>query len=285
VRAILRQLDSKRLQQLIQGDGSKPGIRGGWLGAYQLQYLKGRELDARFREWLGAIQKVGLDLWVLFGEALDRALKERGVKPGARLVMLPAGSLGLLSLGLAQEPDSGRRLGDAYEIVFAPSLEALAAVSHQVARPPDPSLVAAINPTGDLPFAEVEGAVIAADFVRMSHSLIRLDRSTARLHVVLAALKGRTYWHFASHGKFDWNDVRASGLLMRDETLSISRLLTTEGGLGRPRLVVLSACETGLYDIDRNPEEFVGLPATFLRIGAAGVVSSLWPVDDLATRC
>jgi CHAT domain-containing protein len=47
--------------------------------------------------------------------------------------------------------------------------------------------------------------------------------------------------------------------------------------------VALSACETGLYDIRSNPEEFVGLPATFLQLGAAGVVATLWQVDDLAT--
>src|SRR5262249_26813611 len=49
------------------------------------------------------------------------------------------------------------------------------------------------------------------------------------------------------------------------------------------RLVTLSACETGLYDIDRNPDEFIGLPGTFIALGAAGVLSTLWPVDDRAT--
>ena len=46
---------------------------------------------------------------------------------------------------------------------------------------------------------------------------------------------------------------------------------------------MLSACETGLYDTKRNPEEFVGLPATFMQLGAAGVLGTLWQVDDLAT--
>src|SRR5262249_5100010 len=54
-------------------------------------------------------------------------------------------------------------------------------------------------------------------------------------------------------------------------------------GLGRPRLVVLSACETGLYDIDSNPDEFIGLPGTFTALGAAGVLGTLWPVNDTAT--
>jgi CHAT domain-containing protein len=44
-------------------------------------------------------------------------------------------------------------------------------------------------------------------------------------------------------------------------------------------LVVLSACETGLYDINRSPDEFIGLPGTFMALGAAGVVGTLWPVD------
>jgi CHAT domain-containing protein len=50
-----------------------------------------------------------------------------------------------------------------------------------------------------------------------------------------------------------------------------------------PRLVVLSACETGLYDTSNNPDDFVGLPATFMQLGAAGVIATLWQVDDLAT--
>ncbi|NJO32384.1 MAG: CHAT domain-containing protein [Rhodospirillales bacterium] len=66
------------------------------------------------------------------------------------------------------------------------------------------------------------------------------------------------------------------------ERLSVGRLLEVEG-LGRPRLVVLSACETGLYDLSNNPDEFTGLPGTFAALGAAGVVGTLWPVSDVAT--
>ena len=64
--------------------------------------------------------------------------------------------------------------------------------------------------------------------------------------------------------------------------LTVGQLLETDG-LGRPRLVVLSACETGLYDIRSSPDEFVGLPGTFIALGAAGVLGTLWPVSDAAT--
>ena len=282
--ADLPELDSDRLDKLMRGDGSTVGARGGWLGAYQIQYLHGQQLEERFGEWIGAIDKIAPELWRLLGEAVDHGLRERGIKPGARVVLLPAASLGLLPLGLAQDLPSRPPLGDIYEIVYAPSLAALSSSRQQLAELSGPSMAAAINPTGDLVFTDIEGAVVVQHFARMSRSLISFDKSNAEPEVVVAALKGRSYWHFASHGNFDWNDVRASGLLMRHkEVLSIGRLLDAEGSLGHPRLVVLSACETGLYDISRNPEEFLGLPATFLQIGAAGVVSSLWPVDDLAT--
>ena len=64
--------------------------------------------------------------------------------------------------------------------------------------------------------------------------------------------------------------------------LTVGRLQQTDS-LGRPRLVVLSACETGLYDISRNADEFIGLPGAFVGLGAAGVLGTLWPVADDAT--
>jgi CHAT domain-containing protein len=252
------------------------------------EYLTSPESDARMPEWLGAIDDLGAGLWGLFGQALDRSLKEHGVKEGARLVWLPTDALGLLPASLAQDKASGRRLGETYEIVYAPSLEALAAAARRLANPPAPSLAAAINPTGEiadlaLPFTEIEGDLVAAAHFA-AKARIKLDKSTATPDLVLAALKDKSYWHISSHGRFDWEDVRQSGLVMRGQAmLTLGRLLETEGSLGHPRLVALSACETGLYDINRNANEFIGLPATLMQIGATGVLSSLWPVDDLAT--
>jgi CHAT domain-containing protein len=263
-------LDTWRLERLMRGDSKT----GGWLGAYRAQDQE--------HQWLAAIDGLGGELWELLGEPMDRGLKERGLKPGARVAILPTASLGLLPLGIAQDPASGRRLGETWEIVQVPSFEALAAAATQAAKPLAPSLVGAINPTGNLAFAELEGALVAARFVRRPRLL--LGPSNARADVVVAALKGASHWHFASHGAFDWNDVRRSGLIMRDgETLTVGQLIETQGSLGRPRLVVLSACETGLYDIGRDTDEFIGLPTTFLQVGATGVVGSLWQVDDLAT--
>ena len=49
------------------------------------------------------------------------------------------------------------------------------------------------------------------------------------------------------------------------------------------REVILSACETGLAQVHRRPDEFLGFPAAFLEHGARTVVATQWPVDDWAT--
>ncbi len=239
-------------------------------------------LDQGWPLWMAAIDGLGPDLWRLLGARLDAALKRAGVRAGARLVWLPTGALGILPLGLAQNPVGKRRLLDSYEIVYAPSLDALASAQVRIAKAEPATLAVVVNPTGDLPAAQQEGRLVASRFPAKARAV--LEGSAATPEAVLDALKGRSYWHFASHGTFSWRDARQSALLMHGlQRLSVGRLLDEAGGLGRPRLVVLSACETGLYDISRNPDEFIGLPGTFTALGAAGVLGTLWPVNDMAT--
>jgi CHAT domain-containing protein/tetratricopeptide (TPR) repeat protein len=261
--------------------GTEPGKLAGWIGTYFINYLDGEERSRRWPEWTAAIDGLGPQLWRLLAGRLRSALREGGMKPGTRVYWLPSGWLGILPLGLAQDPASKRRFIDDYEIVYAPSLEALAA-AHEAAGKSGPATLAAIvNPTGDLPGTEKEGEIVASHFPGSAR--VVLQGAAATPDAVLGALKGKTYWHFASHGAFSWEDARGSALIMHNlAPLTVGQLLETDG-LGRPRLVVLSACETGLYDIRSSPDEFVGLPGTFIALGAAGVLGTLWPVSDAAT--
>ena len=290
----LPQLTSAHVEEVMRGPAAADR-QGGWLGAFAIQSLPDPdERSRRFGEWLGAIESIGPDLWQLIGGPLHKALAAQGIKPGARLLWMPPGALGLLPMGLAKDGAAGHPLGEIYEMINVPSLEALASAGRQVATTARKSLAAVINPTGDLPFTETEGALVAGHFPASDRA--SLDKSQATPEAVLQTLRGRSYWHFSSHGTFCWSDARQSGLIMagaaatrhcgldiRGAPLTVGRLLEGESALGRPRLVVLSACETGIYDIDRNPDEFVGLPATFMQLGAAGVLGTLWQVDDMAT--
>lgn len=270
----------EKLFVLLRGPRNDPNLTG-WLGAYFINQLPSAEFEDRKPDWMAAIQGIGPELWRLFGARLDAELKAAGIARGARLIFLPPGELGILPLGLAQDPASKRHLMDDYVIVHAPSLDALVAARSRAGETAPASLAVVINPTGDLPGTEREGKLVASYFPKNARTVLEGDKATPS--AVLKALKGKTHWHFASHGTFSWEDARQSALIMHEmERLSVGRLLDAEG-LGRPRLVVLSACETGLYDLSSNPDEFIGLPGTFTALGAAGVVGTLWPVSDAAT--
>jgi CHAT domain-containing protein/tetratricopeptide (TPR) repeat protein len=277
-------LTAGSLNRFLRGD--KDAGSDGWFAAYNIQYLPMAEQRVRIREWRDAIENVGSVMWTLIAERLDIELRRLGMVPGARLFWLPTGSLGLLPLGLARNPANGRYLTDIYEISYATNLEALRSASDLLVSSPKPSLIVVSNPTGDipklnLPFAEIEGSLVKAHF--LDKPVAQLDKTDATPAAVLAAIKDKSYWHFSSHGFFNWDDARQAGLRMKDEVpLTVGNLLDAEGS-SKPRLVVLSACETGLYDTKRRPEEFLGLPTAFMQLGAAGVLSALWQVDDLAT--
>jgi CHAT domain-containing protein len=49
-----------------------------------------------------------------------------------------------------------------------------------------------------------------------------------------------------------------------------------------PALVVLSACESGVFDIELADERR-SLGTAFLEMGSTNVISTLWPVDDRAS--
>ena len=47
--------------------------------------------------------------------------------------------------------------------------------------------------------------------------------------------------------------------------------------------MALSACETGLSELNSLSDEFVGLSSGFLYAGCNSVIGTLWTVDDLST--
>jgi len=110
-----------------------------------------------------------------------------------------------------------------------------------------------------------------------------LGTKEARREAVIASLAKSSHWHFATHGTFSWTNTAQSALLLADGDRLTVRDLLDCSDLGHPRLVILSGCETGVFDFQRTPDEFIGLPATFLQAGAAGVIGTLWPVDDTST--
>ena len=271
----LRDLSHTALLQFVVGD-DQAGKPGGWLAAYGGMTQPGG--DVRFFD---AVTSLSPSLWTLIGSSIVEALRDARVPTDSSIVWLPNGALGLLPLGLASESPATASLIDRYTVVNTPSLAALESARRRLqSNSPTPSLTAVANPTGDLTFADLEGTAVASYFA----GVFRLLHATDAQHdTVIASLKSAAYWHFATHGAFSWGKPRESALLLAgQQRLTVGDLLD-QPGLGHPRLVLLSACETGLYDFQHAPDEFIGLPSAFLQVGATGVIGTLWPVNDAST--
>jgi CHAT domain-containing protein len=135
------------------------------------------------------------------------------------------------------------------------------------------------KPLRNLPNARAEAESIAALFGTSA----LLDNAVS-VEAVRTSTLGKAYIHLSCHGGFNWSgSVFASSLYLgNNEALPLARIMA-QFDLAGARLVVLSACETGIVDFNNVPDEFVGLPTGFMQAGASAVVSSLWTVDDRST--
>jgi CHAT domain-containing protein len=272
-------LTEARLRETIYGPADDPRL-GGYLGAYAAWRANSRNTAAR-AAWHAALDVTTGWLWHELMAPVVTELRAQGV---TRAVLIPAGLLGLLPLHAAWTEDSttstGRRYAlDELTLAYAPNASALAVAHDTAASVPPSALLAVDNPDGSLVFSAQE--VDAALSYFPAERRFPLHGAAATREAVLDQLPGSPVCHFSTHGWAGWSEPLAGGLLMAgDEALTLADLLDLR--LPATRLAVLSACETGIPGTNL-PDEVIGLPAGLLQAGAAGVVGSLWSVNDLST--
>ena len=177
-------------------------------------------------------------------------------------------------------------------VSYAPSCQLLQQVQ-QRQRPDFQNLFAIQNPTEDLDFTDLEVEAILSYFP--SHQVLPKKQATkAALSQAATQLKQANYLHFSCHGSFNFNSPQNSCLLLAESVdenknldlnkcLTLGNLFERTFDFSQTRLVVLSACETGLVDLKNTSDEYISLPSGFLYAGSSSVVSSLWTVSDLST--
>jgi CHAT domain-containing protein len=141
-------------------------------------------------------------------------------------------------------------------------------------------LFAIQNPTKDLLYTDLEVNILSTFFTESQ--IIAKDNATK--NAVLPHLKSSDNHchHFSCHGGFNPDNPLESALLLANkELLTLGEIF--ELRLNQCRLVTLSACETGLIDLNSISDEYIGLPSGFLFAGSPSVVSSLWTVSDVST--
>ena len=223
-------------------------------------------------------------LWDSLMEPIHKRLQTLNLSSNTPILLIPQGGLGLLPLHAAWRLVDGqpRYFCDDYTVTYTPSAYALH-VSRQRATHPERqsrSLFAAINPTCDLKHALLEGEAIAQEFTSSNQTI--LYGGNANTNTFPSSTKGHAYIHYAGHSSYNWRDPLQSGLQLADKAYTLSDVLNGLD-LSACRLVTLSACETGITESQKAPDEYVGLSAGFLQAGAPAVISTLWAVNDLST--
>jgi CHAT domain-containing protein/tetratricopeptide (TPR) repeat protein len=95
---------------------------------------------------------------------------------------------------------------------------------------------------------------------------------------VLSALDGAWLAHIAAHGTFRADSPMFSSLRMRDGPLTVYDFEQLDRA---PYRLVLSSCDSGLQ-APAGADELLGLVASLLPLGTAGIVASVVPVNDQA---
>jgi len=217
-----------------------------------------------------------------------RALYRRLLEParqeirGTRVVIVPHGVLHYLPFG-ALRSANGRWLVQDLAVSTLPSASVLRYLADKGTGASSQALVVGNPDLGAelaLPWAEREARMVGQ---REPGSTV-LVRGEATEAQVKKLLGGAGVVHLATHGELSEDDPLSSAMLLVPGAGEDGRLEVREVfGLDlHARLVVLSACETGLGKLSRG-DELVGLQRAFLYAGTPAVVTTLWKVDDRAT--
>jgi CHAT domain-containing protein/tetratricopeptide (TPR) repeat protein len=206
-----------------------------------------------------------------------------------RLFLIPIGILSLLPIHAAGYPKSQQKVYFCEEFIVTYVPNALALMTAQRERQkrqhPQANLFGLANTqprSQPLAAAPIELKTIASLFAKeICHTL---EGTKATYKALVKQLPTAVYLHFACHGIYNIKDSLASYLqLSGQQTFSLSELMFGKAQPLQARLVVLSACKTGIIDFRKVPDELIGFPAGFLQAGVPGIISTLWAVDDIST--
>jgi CHAT domain-containing protein len=232
------------------------------------------------------LERIAQELWERLMAHVVRLLEELKVGSDAQVVIVSQFGLGSLPLHAAAPlDDPGSPVATRFAVECIPGVALAAECRTRPAPTSNQStgtldLLAVADPSGSLPNAEVELDLIREPLGRAT--TLVLGRGTTEADVREASAQAPARLHFACHARSDLTSPWLSGLTVSDGTLTAAEVAFA-GGASATELVVLSACETGVSDLLRAPNEHGSLATAFLVSGARGVVTSLWSVSDTST--
>lgn len=254
-------------------------------GEIAVRKLRFKDIEKDIRNLRKALTHSDSQSW----SALSRSLYDKifapvsGLITAKKILIVPHGVLHYMPFNaLASDKDC---LVDHFTIRILPSAAVLSYLAQKEKQPGLKTLIMGNPDLGDcrydLAFAEDEARAIA-DIMPGSTVLVKGSATTSFL------IKNGSQYnriHIAAHGLFDPDDPLHSALLLAKDSENDSYLTAGDlYGLSlNADLITLSACETALGKVLKG-DDVIGFTRGFLYAGARSIVSSLWMVDDRATR-
>ena len=133
-------------------------------------------------------------------------------------------------------------------------------------------------------FTSLPGAAEEVKYLANLFQAKPLLGSEARKQVVLQHLSEASIIHIAAHGESQRGEIILAPNTFHDQPKPESFLLTQKDITSisvQARLVVLCCCYTGQGEV--SSEGVIGITRSFLAAGARSVLSTLWPINDVAT--
>jgi len=220
--------------------------------------------------------------WKVTARALYKALIapfEEKIRGKKRLVISPFRWLYYLPFSALLDGND-RPLVSTYSIAMIPSLTALKICREKKTSRGNRTIAYAL---GDIPvrgFSPLPGTELeVAEIRKILPDTTVVSRTGFVKDSMVDQVRGKDYIHIATHGILNSDDPEQSGFVTADSIATLPEIMAVKL---EARMVVLSACETGLGKLYPGDDQ-VGLTRAFMFAGSSTIVSSLWSVSDEST--
>ena len=264
-------------------------IANKWFEAYD-NYSKGDKDLIETHKELEKFSSLLARLYSIFLKPVHNLLKSEKYK---RILFVPSYVLAVLPLHACWWKEKGeiRYLLDEYTISYATSVSVFKHAWENARNRKCTNKFLFVNdPTQDLQYSELEVNKIIKifglsleDFQTLKDSSKNLYGKNAQKKIVRKVLKDEkfAFYHFSCHANYDSEDAFSSYLSLANGQLTLKEIMETN--LSESWLTTLSACETGLVDINDVTDEHYGFPLGFVFAGCPSVWSTLWSVNEEST--
>lgn len=171
-------------------------------------------------------------------------------------------------------------LCEALPVEYAPCLQAVA-VSQYLRRPRTLRKIFALSdPFGDLAGAKGTASWLASELPK-ELEYESVEGQDANLENLARGLAEADILVIGTHGKFDARNPDESHLVFHDGPWKMLEMMNRPVAAAS-QVIILSACEVGAVATTIDDSDASGVPGALVASGAASVLASLWPVEDIS---